>query len=93
MSTFLVRVELHDARDDHYAQLHAAMKAEGFRGSIKDGAGEKYRLPPGEYRRKGSFTLEEVLEQASLAAETTGRDFAVLATVVKRQAWHGLEKV
>jgi hypothetical protein len=90
MSSFLVRVELHDARDDHYVQLHFAMKAEGFRRSLKGPAGEKYTLPPGEYRCKGQFTANEVLEQASFAAETTGRQFAVLVTVVKQQVWRGL---
>ena len=45
MTSFTVRVELHDADDDDYSSLHRAMAEEGFVRWIKNGDGVKYRLP------------------------------------------------
>jgi len=50
MTGFTVRVELHDADDDDYEELHEAMEKEGFERTIVGESGTTYRLPTAEYR-------------------------------------------
>ena len=53
MSTFMTRIELHDAKYHDYVNLHACMRREGFTNTITSGQGVTYQLPPAEYRFEG----------------------------------------
>ena len=92
MSRFTTRVELHEATEEDYEKLHAAMEVEGFTRTILNKAGTEYFLPPAEYNRSGDVTKDEILEAAKRAAATTGKRFSVLVTQGARKWWN-LEKV
>lgn len=51
MASFTVRVELHNATEGDYEELHAAMENEGFIRPIQGSDGKVYRLPTAEYNR------------------------------------------
>jgi hypothetical protein len=92
MSKFTTRVELHNADEDDYSDLHAAMEDQGFSRLIASNDGITYRLPTAEYNLDEDWTLDQVLSAAKKAAATTGREFAVLVTESNGRKWHGLEK-
>lgn len=92
MSRFTTRVELHEANEEDYEKLHAAMEVEGFTRTIANTAGTQYYLPSAEYSRSGDLTNDEVLKSAKRAATTTGKEFSVLVTQGVRRWWN-LEKV
>lgn len=91
MAKFTTRVELHDADDSDYDELHKYMREEGFTRTI-EGDGKKYRLPPAEYNRVADLTCDDVRSAAARAARRTGRDYGVLVTEGTR-CWLGLEEV
>ena len=69
MSSFTVRVELHDA-EDLYDDLHEAMSEEGFFRTIKIDE-VRYQLPTAEYSLPNSdLSAQEVLEKAERAANS-----------------------
>ena len=94
MPKFTVRVELHGVRHDseEYSHLHEEMEARGFSRTIKGKNGILYHLPPAEYNRQSSLSIQKVRDSAKEAAETTGKKFAVLVTQGRR-SWAGLTKV
>ena len=91
MAKFTTRVELHDADDSDYDELHKFMRAEGFIRTIEAG-GEQYRLPPAEYNRVAELRCDDVRSAAVRAAKKTGKTHAVLVTEGTR-CWIGLEEV
>ncbi len=93
MTSFITRVELHDAHRDHYVLLHAEMGKEGFRQTIKADNGVFYHLPPAEYEIDGDFTLQQVLDKAKRAAAKTNKTFEVLVTQSAGSMWVGLPVV
>ncbi len=86
MNSFTTRVEIRDANYIDYANLHKAMKDQGFRRYITSDDGEKYDLPDGEYDSEGS-TSSETLEKAKAAARSTGKVFRVLVTKSAGRTW------
>lgn len=65
----------------------------GFSRFITSDDGQTYHLPTAEYDRSGDLTRSQVLSQARAAANSTGRDNAVLVTESKGRTWNGLQKV
>jgi hypothetical protein len=80
MATYMTRVELHDAAEEDYEILHAAMEAEGFERTITGASGTMYHLPPAEYRRKTELVLSDVLASAKRAATKTKKSFGAVVT-------------
>ena len=69
MPKFTTRVELHDATEDDYAELHAAMETEGFSRLIEDNKGNVCHLPWAEYNSVGEETRDQVLAAAKRGAK------------------------
>jgi len=92
MARFTVRVELHNANSEHYAQLHKKMAAQGF-SDIISADGRRYRLPPAEYNFDGNATRDQILQKAKVAAGSVITKFAVLVTESNGRTWEGLEVV
>lgn len=92
MSKFTVRVELHDADNDDYDTLHAAMKKKGFSRTIESGNGQIYHLPTAEYNVDGDYDTATVLDKAKSAANTTNLEYGVLVTESAGRKWYGLPK-
>jgi hypothetical protein len=93
MARFITRVELHNARNEDYPVLHAAMEAEGFRRTITAGDGTVYHLPTAEYYWETPRTLKDVLAAAQRAAARTNRTFGVIVTEAQVSTWLGLPVV
>jgi hypothetical protein len=94
MSSYLVRVELHNAKhyDAAYNRLHAAMEAGGFSRTITGNQGITYHLPPAEYFTSSNLELEQVRDAARRIANSIDPQNAVIA--VKGQiGWQGLKAV
>ena len=67
MTNYTVRVELHDADDGDYEDLHKAMSAKGFSRSLSiDGV--RWKLPSAEYSMVADITPQQVLSKAQAAA-------------------------
>jgi hypothetical protein len=90
MANFTVRVELHQAVRADYDVLHAAMEKTGFSRLIKGDSGKTYHLPWAEYTGSGSLTSVQVRDFARTAANTTGKENAILVTEALGWAWIGL---
>jgi hypothetical protein len=93
MAKFTIRVELHDAREEDYENLHAAMEKQGFSRTITDDDGVSYHLPPAEYNRLGQLTRDQVLESAKNAATATRLSFSILVSESEARMWWNLDKV
>jgi hypothetical protein len=92
MTSFTVRIELHDADWKDYDKLHTEMIGQGFVHTIESGDGIVYELPPAEYNFEGNLTKSEVLDRAKTAADRTNRKNAVLVTESNGRTWRGLSK-
>jgi hypothetical protein len=93
MANYTTRVELHNAAYSDYENLHAAMEKVGFSRIIAADDGTRYQLPTAEYDRSTALTCEQVLNQAKVAANSTGKGNAVLVTETTRRMWNGLQVV
>jgi hypothetical protein len=92
MANFTVRVELLDARDEDYENLHKFMAAEGFTRAIKFGD-VVYKLPPAEYSKIEDYTVDDVLQSAKRAAAKTGKRHRILVTKsTESGGFYNLEK-
>jgi hypothetical protein len=90
MANFTVRVELHDAAFADYEVLHTAMAKLGFLRSITADNGQTYHMPWAEYNGSGNLSSVQVRDIARTAANTTGKNNAVLVTEAQSRAWIGL---
>jgi hypothetical protein len=90
MAQFTVRVELHDAKWADYEALHKAMERQGFSRLIMADDGRRYHLPWAEYDRNANLTSSQVRDIARAAANSTGKQNAVLVTETVSRAWIGL---
>jgi Endoribonuclease GhoS len=90
MANFTVRVELHHAQWSDYNQLHTAMERAGFSRQITSDDGSIYQMPWAEYNGAGNLTSPQVRDIAKAAADTTGKQSAVLVTEAVSRAWIGL---
>jgi len=90
MSQFTVRIELHNAQWADYDTLHAAMEQRGFSRLITGDNGQTYHLPWAEYTGSGNFSSPQIRDIARVAADSTGKQSAVLVTESSSRAWIGL---
>ena len=90
MSTFVTRVELHNANGEDYVRLHQAMAAQGFARTIMGSDGKRYHLPTAEYHFNGLASTDDVRNKASTAARTVKPSFAVVASEYNSCSWVGL---
>lgn len=67
MTNYTVRVELHDADDGDYEDLHKEMRAQGFSRNLNIN-GVQWKLPSAEYSIVGELTPAQVLIKAQTAA-------------------------
>lgn len=91
MAQFITRIELHEATEAHYLKLHDAMALEGFvryvDGFDDVGRPHRYELPPAEYNCERSYTLLQVFEAATRAANSTGCSSWILVSEITN--WRG----
>lgn len=93
MTNYMVRVELHHADDDDYANLHAAMEDEGFVRYITGTDGSKNRLPTAEYNLPNSdLARADVLNRAKDVANVVKPNPTpwVIVTESAGRSWSGL---
>ncbi len=94
MTSYTVRVELHDADDDDYASLHEAMGDQGFVRWIKGSNGSKDQLPTAEYNMPNTnHNRSEVLDRAKTAANSVKPKPApwIVVTESAGRTWSGLK--
>lgn len=93
MANFTVRVELHEASDGQYEELHAEMESRGFVRWIEGKNGKK-KLPTAEYNLVNSaLTRDEVLAKAEAAADAVKPSPKpwILVTDSRGRSWSGLK--
>lgn len=93
MTSFITRIELHNANYSDYETLHGLMAREGFSRTITSDQGIEYHLPTAEYEFVGSATRSTVLEKAKQAASATRKTFAAIVTEANGSSWYNLPKV
>ena len=93
MSSFTIRVELHDANWQHYVDMAKDLASQGITDVIAADSGTSYKMPPAEYNYVGNASADNVLEAAKASAAKTGRPYAVLVTEATRRTWVGLEPI
>ena len=93
MESFMTRIELHNASNEDYEILHAAMEKEGFKRTITSVEGTEYYLPTAEYYRISQLSIQEILESAKRAANRAGKKYAAVVTQSRGVVWTGLTKV
>jgi hypothetical protein len=94
MTNYTVRIELHDADDEDYTDLHTAMEKKGFIRWIKDSGGSKSRLPTAEYNMADSaLDRSEILNRAKAVADSVKPNPApwILVTQSAGRSWSGLK--
>jgi hypothetical protein len=94
MTSYTVRVELHDADEDDYSNLHAAMEDEGFVRYITGSDGSKDRLPTAEYNLPSTdLTRADILKRAKEAANTAKPNPTpwIIVTESAGRSWSGLK--
>jgi hypothetical protein len=94
MTNFTVRVEMHKADEDDYADLHDQMERRGFVRWIVGSDSFKDRLPTAEYNLAGSsLTRDQVLDAARDAAKSVKPSPTpwILVTESARRKWSGLK--
>ena len=81
MSSFTVRVELHNATEKDYENLHRFMADQGFKRTIISANNVEYQLPTAEYIiTDDNLTLSLTLGKAKSAAKKTKKEYEVLTT-------------
>lgn len=88
MPQFITRVELHDANEEDYENLHKYMEQVHFSRTIKGSDGFLYKLPTAEYSCSGDVTASNVLDIAQGAARKTGKSYWVLVTEAQSTVWY-----
>lgn len=91
MANYIARVELHSATWNDYETLHVNMQRRGYYRVIKGSDGQWYQLPLGTYVTSNSNTsLQNALNQATAAANETGRSSSVIVADWNSASWLGL---
>jgi hypothetical protein len=93
MAKFTIRVELHNATWQNYADLAKNLAARGIVDVIRADDGTWYKMPPAEYNYEGNATRDQVLETTKTCTAAVVRSFAVMVTEANGRAWHGLAVV
>jgi len=94
MASFIVRVELHNAKSEDYEKLHERMKAHGFSRTITSSCHTPatYDLPTAEYNFSAHLTPIQVRDKANAVANEVSQSHGVLVTQSAGRAWIGLMK-
>ncbi|GBR12793.1 type V toxin-antitoxin system endoribonuclease antitoxin GhoS [Gluconobacter frateurii] len=99
MTTFIVRIELHNAFGSDYTNLHHAMSSEGFSNTIHGDDGKTYKLPTAQYSATTDSTLNTVYDAAKRASQktinqsNTSNRFSILASNTNGNMWIGLDTI
>ena len=93
MSSFTIRVELHDANWQHYVDMAKDLATKGITDVIAADNGTSYKMSPAEYNYVGNASADGVLEAVKASAAKTGKRYAVLVTEATRRTWIGLEPI
>src|SRR4051812_43865781 len=96
MARFTTRVELHEVSSNQkpdYEKLHEEMAKQKFTRTITTDKNTKVQMPEAEYNKEGSYTLEQVLASAKVAAANVTKDFSILVTESNGRTWHNLKEV
>jgi hypothetical protein len=93
MSSFTIRVELHDANSQHYVDMAKDLARQGITDVITADNGTSYTMSPAEYNYIGNASADDVLEAVKASAAKTGRRYAVFVTEAIRRTWVGLQQV
>lgn len=82
MSTFIVRIELHDADPSDYEELHEKMENAGYERQITADSGNTYQLPDAEYIRFPATGLNahDIAQEAYRIADSVKSEPGVLVT-------------
>ncbi|NHB93152.1 DUF2622 domain-containing protein [Photorhabdus cinerea] len=93
MTSFTVRVELHNAVSSDYDLLYDKMKVKGFKKTITPGDGTRYYLPSAEYNyESNSKDRGEVRDLAYDIAKSVKKNPSVLVTESNGRTWKGLDE-
>lgn len=94
MSTFIVRVELHDAEPSDYEELHKKMESAGFQRQITADSGKIYQLPDAEYIREPATGLSttDIGQEAYRIADSVKPEPGILVTKAENIEVIGLRK-
>ena len=90
MNNFITRVELHDAIESDYNNLHEAMRLKGFLRTITSNVGITSYLPTAEYSFSGNISQADVLQLAKHAAQLTHRTASIVVIEYIGCSWDGL---
>jgi hypothetical protein len=93
MSSFTIRVELHDANWQHYVDMAKDLATKGVTDVITADNGTSYKMSPAEYNYEGNVTIDAVLEAVKASAAKTGKRYAVFVSEATRRKWIGLEPI
>lgn len=95
MGLFMIRVELHNASSQDYAQLAKNLANIGIVDIITSHDGRTFRLPPAEYCYEGQSTLQGIYNSTHTVASQMVSRFAVVVTEVGGDGclWDGLQLV
>lgn len=94
MAKFTTRVELHNAEDHDYDDLHAVMETKGFKRTVKGKSGATYHLPDATYR-SSSFTdtVSDVANKAREAVKAVGKNGGIVVVQEADMYVSGLHEV
>jgi hypothetical protein len=92
MSLFIIRIELHDAADADYQSLHKAMETFVFKRTITRWD-EEYQLPAAMYSIIADESLDQIFENARVAALITKKQFTIMVTRDGESRFQGLKKL
>lgn len=93
MALFTIRVELHDAKPQHYATLLQAFAQVGVGDVLTAENGTKWQLPSGEYAYVGNETQDQVVNAVKGIANSVIATNSVLVTKAESVSWNGLKEV
>lgn len=95
MAKYTVRIELHDADEKDYVDLHAAMEKAGFVRWIEGDSGNRYQLPTAEYNLTGTALDGEKVKNLALKVANSIKPKPapwVLVTKSVERRWSNLER-
>ena len=93
MTEYIARVELHAASFANYEFLYLQMAQRGFTRTVAGANHTVYQLPTGTYFIASDIPLQEVLNRAVAAADTTLKSSAVVVAEWREAMWQGLTVV
>ncbi|MFS2138551.1 hypothetical protein [Duganella sp. Dugasp56] len=93
MTTYSIRVELHDATWEHYYALHEKLNKIGVVTHITADDGKNYKLPPAEYAADTNADAQTVLNAVYGVAEGVRKNPAVFVTKSAGRMWQGLQQL